>query len=126
MELPPEPKCPSHFKSCHDLLAFSLRYIGSNTNQQELLNKECVVCGLIENTWDHYQLPCQHYAHTRCMRHWLFTKQVVKCPWCQDSTPQTKYCRECQKWTDHLYLTEGCPIFKKFLIEEGIYDITHL
>ena len=55
MELSPEPKCPPGFKSCHDLLAFSLRYLNSQINQQELQNKECVVCGLIETKWDYYQ-----------------------------------------------------------------------
>lgn len=118
MELPPEPNCQPAFQSNHDLIAMSLRHVDSKTCQQELIDKECVVCGFIQNEWDYYQLPCLHYAHTRCMRHWIFTKQALECPWCQNLTPQTQYCKECKKWDNHRAYTEECPIMQQFMMED--------
>ena len=109
MELPAEPECNYDFKSCHDEIAQTLRHLNSETCKLELSDKECVVCGFKQSEWDHYQLPCLHYAHTRCMRHWIFIKQFLQCPWCQDSTPKTKYCSKCKKWSDHMDYADNCP-----------------
>ncbi len=92
-----------------------LRSVSSQTCQKELVDKECVVCGFIQTQWNHYQLPCLHYAHTRCMRQWIATKKALSCPWCQDSTPKTKYCEQCKQWTDHAECDEKCPHMAQFL-----------
>lgn len=86
----------------HDEYASTFRHIDATKNQNELLSKECVVCGMEESKWDHYQLPCLHYGHTRCVRHWIYTKQSFQCPLCRDSTPVSKYCKKCVKWTNHI------------------------
>jgi hypothetical protein len=50
------------------------------------------------------------------MRHWIFTKQALECPWCQNLTPQTQYCSECKKWDNHIAATEDCPLMQQELI----------
>lgn len=83
-----------------------LRYLYYNQNQSELEHKECAVCGLTESNRDHYQLPCQHYGHTRCIQDWIKVKLCLECPYCRDSTPTLKYCKQCDKWVDHI--TKEC------------------
>ncbi len=126
MELPPEPNYKPNLQSDHDYIALSLRHLNSNTCQQELINKECVVCGFVQNQWDYYQLPCLHYAHTRCMRHWIYAKQALECPWCQNLTPQKKYCDQCKNWGDHMTYTESCPIMQQFLITDCMEIIDNM
>lgn len=90
-------------------IEMTLRHLYPRLNGSELVNKECVVCGLIQSEWDHYQLPCQHYAHTRCLRHWLYAKKHLECPWCQTLTPHKQYCTQCQSWGNHIESDTKCP-----------------
>lgn len=106
MELLPYPE-KDHSNGSHDLIEYTLRLLKPDTDHIELLDKECVVCGLIESGWNHYQLPCLHYGHTRCVRHWICTKGGLQCPWCQDSTPKDEYCDTCKKWTQ---INHNCPL----------------
>ena len=79
----------------------------------ETHDKECVVCGLIQNEWEHYQYPCGHYGHSRCVRKWLHTTVKVQCPWCREQTPDKKYCHNCRIWSDHCDLEEdACPVIQ--------------
>ena len=36
----------------------------------------------VNNTWDSDVLPCNHTAHTRCFRRYLFQENVMSCPAC--------------------------------------------
>jgi hypothetical protein len=60
MELPPEP--PGLDSLDHLFYESQLRHVSAKDDQRELRDKECVVCGLVQNQWDYYQLPCLHYA----------------------------------------------------------------
>jgi hypothetical protein len=101
------------FETDQDLVDH-LRHVPSQEN--ELLGKECVVCTGIETQWDHYQLPCKHYGHTRCLRKWFSVRKRIECPWCRESTPRQKYCVDCQQWGNHSQCDEKlCPKYKKFL-----------
>ena len=60
------------------------------------------------------------------MRHWIFAKQALECPWCQNLTPQTQYCRECQKWGDHTEATEQCPIMQESVITDHMEILSYI
>lgn len=99
----------------YKLLAY-MRHV--KAGKEELLGIECVVCGAKENKWDHYQLACKHYGHTRCIRKWLSLREKAECAWCMQSTPQKKYCKDCKKWGNHAKFDEKlCPTFIDFLTE---------
>jgi hypothetical protein len=53
-------------------------YLRTSIELEESKDKECVVCGEIQNQWYCYQLPCLHYGHTRCLRKWISTKYLFK------------------------------------------------
>ncbi len=98
-----------------------LRHINREKYGHEIIDRECVVCGLIQNEWDYYQLHCLHYAHTRCIRHWIVAKNKLSCPWCQENTPQGKqYCSKCKIWTNHTNGDDICPYMIQFY-EENPY-----
>ena len=80
-------------------------------------DKECVVCGDIQNNWEMYQLPCMHYGHTRCIRKWLSIKKKPECPWCRENTPKLKYCNTCVKWGDHGdFEGDECPLIQNIFM----------
>lgn len=79
----------------------------------EIRDKECVVCGLIRNEWDHYQYPCGHYGHSRCVRKWATTIHKVQCPWCRENMPDKKYCDECDEWGHITFDELKCPAYKE-------------
>src|ERR1043166_6061429 len=88
-------------------LIYSMTHVVSLKDSKD---KECVVCGEIQNQWECYQLPCQHYGHSRCLRKWFNTKKSIWCPLCGDETPQRKYCYHCRSWGGHSALEESlCP-----------------
>lgn len=42
----------------------------------------CCVCLIINKEWESYCLPCEHIAHTRCYRRWLFLRNKPDCAIC--------------------------------------------
>ena len=84
--------------SCVDCNIELLHTIKCKISLQESKGKECTVCGDINDEWHCYQLPCNHYGHTRCIRQWFNTINKVICPWCRDATPIKYYNEFTNKW----------------------------
>ena len=82
--------------------------------------RECK-CGCMNDRsdWDYYQLKCGHYFHTRCLRHWLSSKEKLNCPLCGDlpETYESQFCSHCKRW-GHFGDYE-CPTLLWQAIEDG-------
>lgn len=73
--------------------------------------RECrCSCGHDRGDWDYYQLRCQHYFHTRCLRAWLSKGGKLVCPICGDMEESIKNrsCPVCDGW-GHEPMTKACP-----------------
>lgn len=94
----------------------------------ETFNKECAVCGFIQNEWTYHQYPCGHYGHTRCVRKWqktttkIYGRNTIQCPWCREQTPDKIYCKQCNCWTDHNDMEcDKCPVMQDMDYEQNAW-----
>lgn len=111
----------------YDGISILTGYVRTSIQNDESIDKECTVCGLVHNGWSLYQYACGHYGHTRCVRKWTYTIQKVQCPWCREQTPVKMYCDMCNKWANHTGSDEkNCPVLREMRqLDELFHSFGH-
>ena len=92
-------------------------------NQITIKTKEkCLICKKINENWDSYILCCDHKAHTRCYRRYLFEENELKCPIC-GKLDWPEICDKCHQ-RGHIG-DEECPLIRETMnnVENVYIDI---